>query len=74
MDKQKIYYNKETKGCAIIFESSLGGDYLHWQNIQKKLSKEYTKIHIIKLEFYEEISAKTILALIFFKVKFLSLY
>ncbi|WP_125720766.1 alpha/beta fold hydrolase [Flavobacterium ustbae] len=42
---RKIHYKKLGNGpCTIIFESGLGGDYLHWQDIQNKLSKKYTTI------------------------------
>lgn len=45
IDKRKIHYKKEGKGsCTIVFESGLGGDYIHWQDIQKKLSQKYTTI------------------------------
>ncbi|WP_289659817.1 alpha/beta fold hydrolase [Flavobacterium panacagri] len=45
IDGRKMHYKKEGQGnCTIIFESGLGGDYLHWQEIQKKLSKNYTTI------------------------------
>src|SRR6218665_3218990 len=45
IDGRKIHYKKEGKGnCTIVFESGLGGDYLHWQEIQKKLSKNHTTI------------------------------
>ncbi|MBW1658405.1 alpha/beta fold hydrolase [Flavobacterium quisquiliarum] len=45
IDGRKIHYKKEGKGnCTVVFESGLGGDYLHWQEIQKKLSKNYTTI------------------------------
>ncbi|WP_095951193.1 alpha/beta fold hydrolase [Flavobacterium sp. ACN6] len=45
VEGRKIHYKKEGKGsCTIIFESGLGGDYLHWQEIQKKLSQKYTTI------------------------------
>ncbi|MHC0445170.1 alpha/beta fold hydrolase [Flavobacterium sp. 3-218] len=42
---RKIHYKKLGNGpCTIIFESGLGGDHLHWQDIQKKLLKKYTTI------------------------------
>lgn len=45
IDGRNIHYKKLGNGsCTIIFESGLGGDYLHWQEIQKKLSKKYTTI------------------------------
>ncbi|GAA3740308.1 alpha/beta hydrolase [Flavobacterium ginsengisoli] len=45
IDGRNIHYKKQGNGsCTIIFESGLGGDYLHWQEIQKKLSKKYTTI------------------------------
>lgn len=45
VDGRKIHYKKEGNGSAtVIFESGLGGDYLHWQEMQKKLSKKYTTI------------------------------
>ena len=45
VEGRKIHYKKEGKGnCTIVFESGLGGDYLHWQDIQKKLSQKYTTI------------------------------
>ena len=45
IDGRNIHYKKLGNGsCTIIFESGLGGDYLHWQEIQKKLSGKYTTI------------------------------
>jgi len=45
IDKRKIHYKKEGKGsCTVVFESGLGGDYMHWQDIQEKLSQKYTTI------------------------------
>jgi len=45
IDGRKIHFKKQGNGsCTVIFESGLGGDYLHWQDIQKKLSKKYTTI------------------------------
>lgn len=42
---RKIHFKKQGKGnCTVIFESGLGGDYLHWQEIQKKLNGKYTTI------------------------------
>lgn len=43
---RKIHFKKlgnSPKG-TIVFESGLGGDYLHWQELQNKLSKDYTTI------------------------------
>ncbi|MBZ4035111.1 alpha/beta hydrolase [Flavobacterium sp. 17A] len=45
IDKRKIHFKKEGNGpCTIVFESGLGGDYLHWKHIQKKLSQNFTTI------------------------------
>lgn len=45
IDGRKIHYKKEGNGsCTVVFESGLGGDYVHWQDIQKKLSQKYTTI------------------------------
>ncbi|WET02764.1 alpha/beta hydrolase [Flavobacterium sp. YJ01] len=45
IDGRKIHFKKQGKGsCTVVFESGLGGDYLHWQDIQKKLSHNYTTI------------------------------
>ncbi|WJS93669.1 alpha/beta hydrolase [Flavobacterium johnsoniae] len=45
IDGRKIHFKKQGNGsCTVIFESGLGGDYLHWQDIQKKLSQKYTTI------------------------------
>lgn len=45
IDGKKIHYKKQGNGsCTIVFESGLGGDYIHWQDIQKKLSQKYTTI------------------------------
>lgn len=45
VDGRKIHYKKVGNGnCTVFFESGLGGDYLHWQELQKKLSKNYTTI------------------------------
>lgn len=42
---RKIHYKKLGNGpCTIIFESGLGGDHLHWQDMQRKLSKKYATI------------------------------
>lgn len=42
---RKLHFRKEGSGnCTIVFESGLGGDNLHWQDIQKKLSDKYTTI------------------------------
>lgn len=45
VDGRKIHFKKQGNGSAtIVFESGLGGDYLHWQEIQNKLSGNYTTI------------------------------
>jgi len=45
VDGRKIHFKKQGKGSStIVFESGLGGDYLHWQEIQNKLSTNYTTI------------------------------
>ncbi|WP_281233535.1 alpha/beta fold hydrolase [Flavobacterium gelatinilyticum] len=45
VDGRKIHFKKQGNGSTtIVFESGLGGDYLHWQEIQNKLSKDYTTI------------------------------
>lgn len=45
IDGRKIHYRKQGSGsCTIIFESGLGGDYLHWQELQRILSRKYTTI------------------------------
>ncbi len=46
VNNRKIHFNKvgnSAKG-TVIFESGLGGDYLHWQELQNRLSKEYTTL------------------------------
>jgi pimeloyl-ACP methyl ester carboxylesterase len=43
---RKIHFSKignSLKG-TVVFESGLGGDYMHWQELQNKLSKDYTTI------------------------------
>ncbi|GAA6764204.1 hypothetical protein AAFH68_01330 [Flavobacterium sp. CGRL1] len=43
---RKIHFRKignSLKG-TVVFESGLGGDYMHWQELQNKLSKDYTTI------------------------------
>lgn len=45
IDGRNLHFKKEGNGqCTIVFESGLGGDYLHWQDVQKKLSAKYTTI------------------------------
>lgn len=45
VDGRKIHFKKQGTGsCTIIFESGLGGDYLHWKEIQSELSKKHTTL------------------------------
>lgn len=45
IDDRKLHFHKEGNGNAtVVFESGLGGDYLHWQEIQKEVSKYTTTI------------------------------
>ncbi|RZJ53922.1 MAG: alpha/beta hydrolase [Flavobacterium sp.] len=45
IDGRKIHFKKVgNKPVTVVFESGLGGDYLHWQEIQKEVSKNHTTI------------------------------
>ncbi|MEM9361755.1 MAG: alpha/beta hydrolase [Bacteroidota bacterium] len=43
--ERDIHFKKMGNGpITIVFESGLGGDHVHWQEIQKELSKKYTTL------------------------------
>jgi pimeloyl-ACP methyl ester carboxylesterase len=45
IEGRKLHFHKQGTGNhTVVFESGLGGDYLHWQAIQHQLSKKYTTI------------------------------
>lgn len=62
VDGRKIHFHKEGQGgSTVVFESGLGGDHLHWKEIQKELSKDFTtlsydKAGILWSDYSDEIS------------------
>lgn len=42
---RQIHFSKKGNGnFTVVFESGIGGDYLHWQNLQKEVSKYHTTL------------------------------
>lgn len=45
VDGRKIHFSKKGNGSfTVVFESGIGGDYLHWQEIQNETSKYATTL------------------------------